>query len=84
MSGCFLCDKHGVGWDKTSLGFVLRQLKLCAKHKTELEQKLAVMPDDPVSQEPTITEPKFTPPPAKVKPDHQQRAAGDRDPGVEG
>lgn len=74
---CFLCDdrdekKLAVGWDKESLGFVYRNLKLCQKHKTELEQKLQIMPDVP-------PEPSFVPKPVDPGKDYTER-----EPGAEG
>ena len=77
---CFLCDKQGLGWDKAGLMFVLKSLKLCKKHETELTEKLKTMPEaepDVNKVMPDPTKKEFIPKPVEVKRDFNERQPGE-------
>lgn len=71
---CFLCDKQGLGWDKDGLTFVLKSLKLCKKHETELTEKLKTMPE--AEPDPNKT---FVPKEVPTPKDFTQREPGSDD-----
>ncbi len=75
MIKCFWCDDKGEAktWDKNGIAFILKSLKLCPKHETELTEKLKLMPE----VEPDINADVFVPKEVPIQKNYTEREPGE-------